>query len=276
MSNILVRTLTGAVFISLVIFGLAWNVWTALGVMGLFATLGIWEFYSIMQTPKSGPEKIVGTIIATTLFILMSVIWIQFPFELNIVVLSLVFILPFFVFVRELYRQKEQPLQNVAVTVFGWLYVTVPLFLLASMRGTEHSSFEAIYPIGMLLIVWTNDTFAYLCGRFFGKTPLSPRISPNKTWEGTVGGILFSVITGVVLWHFTGIDLIFWVVSALIIAPAAIFGDLFESLIKRSVGIKDSGKILPGHGGILDRFDATLFAAPLFFIFHLIYFYIWN
>lgn len=274
MSNILIRALTGAVFISLIIFGLAWNVTTALGVMGMFAVMGIWEFYSILQTPKSGPDRILGTIIGGLLFILMSIIWLQIPFQVNVLLFGLVFTLPFAVFIRELFAKKEQPLQNVALTIFGWLYVIVPLFILATMRGNKDSSYDAIYPIGMLLIVWTNDTFAYLSGRFFGKTPLFPRISPNKTWEGTVGGIVFSVIAGVVLWYFSGIDLLFWIISAMIIAPAAIFGDLFESLIKRSIGIKDSGKILPGHGGILDRFDATLFAAPLFFIFHVIYFYI--
>jgi phosphatidate cytidylyltransferase len=125
----------------------------------------------------------------------------------------------------------------------------------------------------MLLIVWTNDTFAYLVGRFFGKTPLFERISPKKTWEGTIGGIFFAIVAAYLIAYFSEMDWIYWTIAAVIIAPAAILGDLLESAFKRSLQVKDSGNILPGHGGILDRFDATLLAAPLFFIFHIIYVY---
>ena len=274
MSNIIVRTLTGAVFISMVIIGLAWSTWSALGVMGLFSILGIWEYTTILQSNNSGPDKLTSFSLGTLLFILLSIAWLSFGQTISFAAFFIILILPFAVMTRELFLEKEKPLENVALTLFGWFYIVFPLFLLAYMRGDVSWSYEAIFPIGMLLIVWTNDTFAYLSGRFFGKTPLFPRISPKKTWEGTIGGIIFSLLAGILLWYFSGIDWEFWVIAALIIAPSAIFGDLFESLIKRSLGIKDSGNILPGHGGILDRFDATFFAAPLFFIFQLIYFYI--
>lgn len=272
MNNILVRTLTGAVFISVVIIGLAWNVWSAIGVMGLFSILGIWEYNTILQQPNQGPSKLLGVIGGIVIFIYLVVVAGSFPFKARQISLVVVATLPFIVMIAELFRQKENPLQNVALTLFGWLYVIIPLLLLVIMRGKSQWSYEAILPIGMLLIVWTNDTFAFLSGKFFGKTPLFPRLSPKKTWEGTIGGILFSLIAGYLLYFFSGIDLVFWLIAALIVAPAAILGDLFESMIKRSLGIKDSGTILPGHGGILDRFDAAYFAAPLFFIFQIIYF----
>ena len=122
-------------------------------------------------------------------------------------------------------------------------------------------------------MIWTNDTFAYLSGRFFGKTKLFERISPKKTWEGTIGGILFTIVASIILYQFSDVryTIVFWIVSAIIIAPGAIFGDLFESLLKRSLGVKDSGKILPGHGGLLDRFDASLFTIPFFYCWMIIY-----
>lgn len=272
MNNILVRTLTGAVFISVVIIGLAWNVWSAIGVMGLFSILGIWEYNTILQQPNQGPSKFLGVIGGILVFAILTEFWISFPFGAKRSGIAIVALLPFLVMITELFRKKENPLQNVALTLFGWFYVILPMLLLVFMRGKDQWSFDAIFPIGMLLIVWTNDTFAFLSGKFFGKTPLFPRLSPKKTWEGTIGGLVFSIIAGYLLYFFSGIDLLFWLISALIIAPAAILGDLFESMIKRSLGIKDSGTILPGHGGILDRFDAAYFAAPLFFIFQIIYF----
>jgi phosphatidate cytidylyltransferase len=117
-----------------------------------------------------------------------------------------------------------------------------------------------------LLLTWTNDTFAYLGGRFFGKKSLFPRISPKKTWEGTLVGIVFTAFAGIMIAFTTDTSTWFWMLASLLVAIASILGDLFESLFKRSLQIKDSGKLLPGHGGILDRMDATFFAVPLFYL----------
>jgi phosphatidate cytidylyltransferase len=128
--------------------------------------------------------------------------------------------------------------------------------------------------VGMYILIWTNDTFAYLTGRMFGKTKLFERISPKKTWEGTIGGVFVTLIFGFIIGAFINKgEELFWIISAMIIAPCAIYGDLLESLFKRSLNIKDSGTILPGHGGILDRFDAALFAIPFFYCWAMIYAY---
>jgi phosphatidate cytidylyltransferase len=124
------------------------------------------------------------------------------------------------------------------------------------------------------LLIWTNDSFAYFSGRAFGKHKLFERISPKKTWEGTFGGILFTLLLGFIIGSYINKgEVLFWMISALIIAPGAILGDLLESLFKRSLAVKDSGKILPGHGGVLDRFDAALFTIPFFYCWSIIYLY---
>jgi phosphatidate cytidylyltransferase len=140
----------------------------------------------------------------------------------------------------------------------------LPLYVLRSIGGL-------LYLIGMFILIWTNDTFAYLTGRFLGKTKLFERISPKKTWEGTLGGIVFSLVASVLLAHYMEDDLVFWMISAVLISLGAIFGDLFESMLKRNAGIKDSGNIIPGHGGVLDRFDAALFGAPIFYLWMQLY-----
>jgi phosphatidate cytidylyltransferase len=123
------------------------------------------------------------------------------------------------------------------------------------------------------LLIVCNDIFAYLVGYFFGSHQLIA-LSPKKTWEGTIGGLFFTVLLGFIIGAYINQgEILFWVISAIIIAPCAIFGDLLESLFKRSLGIKDSGTILPGHGGVLDRFDAALFAIPFFYCWSIIYLY---
>ncbi|GAA0875501.1 phosphatidate cytidylyltransferase [Wandonia haliotis] len=272
MKDILVRSLTGVVFIALIIVGLTWNVWSAIAVMGLFVGLGLAEFYRIFQKENEGPERFTGITGGVLLFSGLCLTWLSWADQRIIWIPAVLGALPFVVMITELFRSKNNPIQNVSLSLFSWFYIVLPLFVLILLRGKANFPFEAIFPIGMLLIVWTNDTFAFLSGKFFGKTPLFPRLSPKKTWEGTVGGLLFSLLAGYLISYFSGLDLTFWLIAALIVAPAAIIGDLFESMMKRSLNIKDSGNILPGHGGILDRFDATFFAAPLFLILHFIYF----
>ena len=120
----------------------------------------------------------------------------------------------------------------------------------------------------MFIIIWTNDTFAYLSGLVFGKHKLFVRISPKKTWEGFIGGVLFALVAGYFL-HLLidNISLVEWLILTLLIAVSSVFGDFIESLLKRSASLKDSGKIMPGHGGILDRIDSTLFVAPVVFVY---------
>ena len=271
MRNIIVRGLTGIVFIAVIICPLLWSVDITTMVFTAFLFLGIFEFYTLFK----GHSKIdvsvgmgVGlSVIITGLAIASIYNWIRSD------IFFLAFIpLIFIGLVSEIWRKKKEPILNSAILVFGLMYVVLPFLLLISMhKQLELHRIDGIpLALGMFLLIWTNDTFAYLSGRAFGKTKLIERISPNKTWEGTIGGIIITLIVGAVLGYYND-DFGFWIPAAAIIAPCAIIGDLFESVLKRNLGIKDSGNILPGHGGILDRFDATLMAVPFFFLWNSIY-----
>jgi phosphatidate cytidylyltransferase len=170
----------------------------------------------------------------------------------------------------------------------GFLYISLSLSLLISLRSgwiwgfkDEGASITNVIAgfsgkliiLVLVLSIWINDTMAYIVGSLIGKTPLTSW-SPKKTWEGTIGGVIFTLIVGYIIGAFINRgEEFFWIVSAVIIAPCAIYGDLLESLFKRSLNIKDSGNILPGHGGILDRFDAVLFTIPFFYCWTIIYTY---
>lgn len=271
MRDIIVRGITGIVFVALIIGALLWSKHLTALVFGSFLLLGIFEFYSLFKSHKKIKISIgIGLGLATVITGLAgAVLYNQIP---TILFFALLPPLIFFGLMTEIWRKKPEPILNSAILVFGLIYVLVPFLLLISLhfRIGQHSDGSIPLVLGMFLLIWTNDTFAYLFGRLFGKTKLIERISPNKTWEGTIGGILMTITVGAALGYFND-DLIFWIPAAIIIAPCAIIGDLFESTIKRNLGLKDSGMILPGHGGILDRFDATLLSVPFFFLWNLIY-----
>lgn len=268
MNNILVRALSGAVFVALVIGSLSYNLVTTVSCIGLFTLLGLNEFYNLFKDSKSvSVSPLLGTFVGFSIFALFALNLLEIIQEIYII---LIIPLLFLSMITELWRKKENPLLNLGVLFFGFFYVVVPFVLMIVMQVQTIESYTLIF---MFLLIWTNDTFAYLTGRWLGKTKLIERISPNKTWEGTIGGIIMTFVVALVIAHFNDQTYIFWGISALIIAPGAIYGDLLESLFKRSLNIKDTGNIMPGHGGILDRFDAVLFTVPFFFCWWLFYTY---
>lgn len=268
MNDILLRSLTGAAFVGLILGGLYFGEYATVGVITLFIILGLSEFYRLFRNTKSvSPDEKIG--MAGGISILFILIYSRWGF-LEMKYLVLILPLIFLAFIPELFRKSTTPLTNVATTVFGWIYVILPLFLVISLKDVAAKEGAWLVPAGMFAIIWSNDTFAYLTGRFIGKNKLFERISPKKTWEGTIGGIVFALLAGYLFSILTDMSLVFWIPAAFLAAFGAIFGDLFESMLKRSLNIKDSGNILPGHGGILDRFDATLMAAPLFYTWYVI------
>jgi phosphatidate cytidylyltransferase len=265
MNDILVRSFSGIVFVAAVILLLYFGVYTSLIFFLLIYLLGLVEFYKLFDhSPQVEPCKIMFIALGILFFLaLVTPLLMNWPIHFFLIAL-----LPFPVLmINELYRAKKNPLTNLGVSIFGWIYLAVPLFLIYSINYFKGWEFA----LGLFIIVWANDTFAYLTGRFLGKNKLFERISPKKTWEGTIGGILFSILAGFLWAKALDLSLVFWLPSALAISVSAIFGDLIQSMFKRSVNVKDTGTIMPGHGGVLDRFDAVLFAAPIFFV--IIYFY---
>lgn len=262
MNNILIRSLSGAVFISIIIGAVLLGTNVQFFIFTIFTILGLYEFIQFFNNVENTKPSLIGTISFNLNLILLFAISILFQ-EL----LILIFIIPilFLYFVFELYRQKGNPILNLGVLVLSTIYITIPFLLLTVISFVVEES--SLLILGMFTLIWTNDTFAFLSGKFFGKTKLIERISPKKTWEGTIGGILLTMLMSLAFtFLFDKGNYIFWLVSALLLSLCSIFGDLFESLMKRSVNVKDSGNIMPGHGGILDRFDATLMAVPFYFI----------
>lgn len=264
MSNLLIRASSGAVFVGLMI-GCIWYSYLATGILfSVIVTVGLLEFYNLSNLlPNVKTNKYLGVSLGAYAFV-TAFLFINGTITYHWIVLSLVFLM--ITLISELFRNTEQPLMNTSLLVFGLLYVVVPFYVMLLLRGSEEDSIRWMYLVGMFVLIWTNDTFAYLTGRFFGKTKLFERISPKKTWEGTIGGIIFSVVAGYLIAYFMEDDIIFWMIAAAFVSLGAIFGDLFESMLKRNAGIKDAGNIMPGHGGVLDRFDAALFGAPIFYL----------
>lgn len=268
MNNILVRSLSGAVFISLILVPLFFgNPAIAVAVLFLFMLLGIIEYGKLFeQSPSVSINWKMNTLFSIVITLTLTASILDYaPWGVPLALCL------FFTWCStELWRKKVNPLLNIGISIFGFMYVCAPLLLAIDIHLKANFDFPVL--AGMFLLIWTNDTFAFLSGKFFGKRKLFERISPKKTWEGTIGGAIF---TGLMAWGisilFDPSHQLFWFVSALFIVPAAIFGDLLESLFKRSLGVKDSGKIMPGHGGILDRFDASFFAIPFFYFWYLLY-----
>lgn len=174
----------------------------------------------------------------------------------------LLLLLLYLLFILELFLQSKQPFTNIGHYLLGVAYVGVPFSLLISI-SYWHDNYAPLRVFGLLLLTWTNDTLAYLIGSKIGKTPFFTRISPKKTWEGTIGGMVCTFLAAFLLsrWiHDFGMDE--WMLLAVCVAVFGTLGDLVESMLKRSVQIKDSGSILPGHGGFLDRFDSFIFVLP--------------
>ena len=167
------------------------------------------------------------------------------------------------IFIQELFKKSLAPFTNIAYTLLGLVLVCLPFTLFHALAYVK-GGFNFHYPLAFLLLLWANDTGAYLVGRAFGRTKLFERHSPKKTWEGFIGGIVISAGVALIIGHFYN-ELLWnqWVSVAILISCFGTLGDLVESMFKRSINVKDSGGILPGHGGLLDRFDGLLLAAPI-------------
>ncbi len=243
------------------------NAVTFFTLMAVVVTLGILEFYRLIDATQLKANKALG--VATSLLLLAITCLYAIGYS-NIGLFWIIVPLISAVFVAELYRKHSAPFQNIAITLFGVLYIAVPFSLLILFGFSEQtfSGYQPTLVIGFFFLLWANDTGAYLTGISIGKHPMFPRISPKKSWEGFVGGLFFTqLVAFIISKYFVALQMIDWIVIAFIICIFGVWGDLIESMLKRSLNIKDSGNILPGHGGILDRFDSVLFSAPIVFVY---------
>lgn len=271
MKNLIIRTLTGIIFLAVMIGGILYSPATFSLLFTIITALSVWEFTGIVnQRADVSVNRFITTVAGGCLFVgffgyaaglpgggVLFVPWL----------LSMIYLL-----VAELYLQRVSPLNNWAYSMLSQVYVALPFSLLcllefsalgrdAALAVSSHTGSWLV--LAVYVFLWSNDTGAYCVGSLLGRHKLFPRISPGKSWEGSVGGAVLCLLLSQVAAHYIPVlTPLQWALFALVVVVFGTWGDLLESLLKRQMGIKDSGKILPGHGGMLDRFDSSLLAIP--------------
>jgi len=258
-NNLTQRLVTGLIGAGLVIYASYFSEWTYFAVFLVICCLSILEFYRLTGLDGMLPLKYIGTLNAIVIFLL------SFLVEkgiLNPTFYFMIFPAIALIFLIKLYKKEKKPFTNIAYTLLGIIYVGLPFALLnISVYADGGYNYQII--IGILLLLWASDTGGYIAGVLFGRTKLFERVSPKKSWEGMIGSfILAMVIATFIGKYFDVMTWYQWYLVAVIMVVAGTYGDLVESLFKRSIEIKDSGTSLPGHGGFLDRFDGLLISVP--------------
>lgn len=250
--------------------GILYNQYSFLIVFSLITALALYEFYGLLcKTQNAELSRILNTLGGLFLFI-------GGYFFFSSTEKSLITLVPYGIyvlslFISELYLKRTNPIQSLAYAVLGQIYLAIPLSLLSYLAfgyDMDNGGYHYAFLLALLVFIWVNDSFAYLTGSLFGKHHMFERISPKKSWEGFFGGAIFSIGASVIFAnYFTQLPLWGWIGFALVMITFGTLGDLIESLFKRTLNVKDSGNILPGHGGILDRFDSVIFSIPALFIY---------
>ena len=274
MKNLIVRAITGILFVAVMVTGICFRGDAMILLFALITGLTLWEYTGLVNehVKETSVNRFISTAAGVYLFL-------AFAGYCTDIVPSAAFI-PYlltvvYLFISELYLQQKNPIQNWAYTMLGQMYVALPFSTINVLAfqadpTTGQVAYNWLLPMSIFIFLWTNDTGAYCVGSLFGKHRLFPRISPKKSWEGSIGGAVLVLIVAALISHFTTelstvnyqLSTINWIGLALVVVIFGTWGDLVESLFKRTLGIKDSGNILPGHGGMLDRFDSSLLAIP--------------
>ncbi len=269
-----VRAITGFFFIIVMLGSLLLGPYVFTGFYLLLALLCLYEFYGLVKQDNINPNLAVGLVNGLVFFMAVAIGFYLLPHEgdafdfsgdlspMNPFIFLPLLTVPL-VFFAELYKKAEKPFTNIAYTLLGLVFAVVPFMLFHAMAYVD-GEFNFHYPLAFLLMLWANDTGAYLVGSKFGRHRLFERHSPKKSWEGFIGGVLIAAGVGLILSrYYQEITWYYWMIMGVLIGCFGTMGDLVESMFKRSINVKDSGSILPGHGGLLDRFDGLLLAAPI-------------
>lgn len=268
------RTLTALIFGVVMIGGVLWNQISFMILTSLMCAGCLWEYFGMIGSVQTYPaEKKYGYRIFYTLtgFLFFVILMFSANQIIDNLFLYLLILILSLIFLTEIFSGGKRNFQNSALNITGIIYIALPLGLLHNITGLFERNqdwHQGQIILGMLLLVWTNDTMAYIIGSQTGKHKMAPAISPKKSWEGFFGGMIFSIAAGYILSVFVQLLTVTdWIIIALIMSVIGTVGDLFESMLKRNLNLKDSGNLLPGHGGLLDRFDAFIFSIPFVFVY---------
>lgn len=255
-----------AFFFTIVMLASLLNGYTFTAFYLILSTLALLEFYKMVKIGGINPHRKMGLFVSVVIFSLNAAYYF-YQFELKYLLLIVPLI--FSVFILELYKKNKIPFANISYTFVGFIFVTIPFCFFFSLGFlADFKVYNFHLPLAFLLLLWASDTGAYLFGVKFGKTRLFERHSPKKSWEGFLGGMFTSVLVSYFIsTQFTEMSPLIWGGMAILIVSFGTLGDLVESMLKRSLDVKDSGTLLPGHGGFLDRFDGLLMAAPVVYVY---------
>ena len=270
MNNFIARTITGILFVATIVVCFL-NPTAMIFLFALVTGLTVWEFTGLVNDRAGvAVNRFISTVAGVYFFLAMAGTCSGFTSSTVFIpyLITIIYLL-----VAELYAKQEDPVHDWAYTMMSQMYVVLPfslLNMLAFRAAPEGIMYVYTLPLSVFVFLWVNDTGAYCCGSLFGKHKLFPRVSPGKSWEGSIGGGVFVLAAAALVWYLTdtydmnptGMGMWEWMGLGLTVVVFGTWGDLVESLFKRTVGIKDSGNILPGHGGMLDRFDSSLLAIP--------------
>lgn len=283
-SNFWQRILTGAIFLLIMIGSIVVSFQSFLVLFGVILFLATREYIRITSIFSSPNKSMIYTanmlsyvLVAGILFFDIDSMgngspWLRIikTLVVNRLFIFLCFLFPVLIIAAEIFRKTEKPFDNVAFSMLGFVYIAIPFLLLIQAFSPVIGDYNFQGPLAFFLLLWSTDSFAYVWGKLLGKHKLAPHISAGKTVEGTIGGILTTMAfsaTFPLIFTSLGYSYIEWIIYGGLIGLFAVPSDLSESLLKRRAQIKDSGNILPGHGGILDRFDSVLLTAPIIYIY---------
>ena len=262
--NFLKRIFTAVLGGGLLIFS-SLNQWSFLAIFILIIYFSSTEYYRILKKNKSNPNNFLGIFLSILIFV-STFIYASFGSQWLIYFL-LIPIFPLICLSALYTKNNTESLSNVSLTFFGILYISIPISLL-NFIVFDSGIYDNKYLLTSFFFLWTSESAAYIGGSIFGKNKLFESVSPMKSWEGVIFGFISNIILAYFLWkYFNENTYFFWATFSVIVLISGIFGDLFESLIKRNLNLKNSGTRLPGHGGFLDRFDSFFFVIPYVFFY---------
>lgn len=262
MKKLIVRTLTGATFVAALIGSMLYN-HSSFGAMFMLVTLlAVNEFCTLIEQYKKTTFNKWLAIAGGGFLFIASFFAFHFEVENPLTMFVPYIAIVAYTFIGQLFNKSGKTLDNLAYFVLSQVYAALP-FALLNILAIGENGYSYLLPLSIFIFIWSNDTGAFCFGCMLGKHKMFERVSPKKTWEGFAGGAFTAIVAGVILSNFSDIMNIYqWAGMALTVVATATLGDLIESSMKREMQIKDSGNMLPGHGGILDRFDSTLLAVP--------------